>query len=100
VGGRGRRMVEFCPKCGTVLIPKKKKETIYLVCKNCGYSKKLESKKGYKSKHKVEEEKKTKILVMEATPQDKEKIVEEKELLQEYYEILLETMEQEQAEEF
>jgi len=91
-------MVEFCPKCGTILIPKRESGKIYLTCGNCGYSKLLESEKGYKSKHKVEEEKKIKILVMEPTPRDKEKITAHKELLQEYYEVFLETMEQEEVE--
>jgi len=91
-------MVEFCPKCGTILIPKKEKEKIMLSCSKCGYSKELKSERGYKSKHKVEEDKKIKILVMEPTTRDKEKITAHKELLQEYYEVLLETMEREEIE--
>lgn len=91
-------MVEFCPKCGTILVPKKDKEKILLTCNQCGYSKELKSGKGYKSRHRVEEDKKIKIMVMEPTTMDKEKITAHKELLQEYYEVLLETMEQEEIE--
>ena len=93
-------MVEFCPNCGSILVPKKGEKGTSLYCIKCGYSKPLVSDRGYKSKRKVEEEEKVKILVAEATrPRDRERIREEKELLQEYYEILLESMqEQEEAE--
>ena len=36
--------MEFCPKCGTRLVPKKKSERkIFLVCPKCGYEKPAET---------------------------------------------------------
>ena len=32
--------MEFCPKCGSLMIPVKKKKNIYMHCKKCGYEKK------------------------------------------------------------
>ncbi len=34
-------MVEFCPKCGSMMIPKKVKGRTILVCTSCGYVKKV-----------------------------------------------------------
>lgn len=37
--------MEFCPKCGTRLLPRKKKDTkkVYLACPKCGYRKPTEA---------------------------------------------------------
>ena len=37
--------MEFCPKCGTRLIPERKKgeKRTYLICPKCGYEKKAEA---------------------------------------------------------
>ncbi|RLE50288.1 MAG: transcription factor S [Candidatus Methanomethylicota archaeon] len=32
-------MVEFCPKCGKMLMPKKESDEVVLVCRSCGYTK-------------------------------------------------------------
>jgi len=41
--------MEFCPKCGTRLVPKKvkseKKESLTLTCPKCGYKKRMASEK-------------------------------------------------------
>ncbi len=41
--------MEFCPKCGTRLVPKKakseKKESLTLTCPKCGYKKRIVSEK-------------------------------------------------------
>ncbi|MEM1775774.1 MAG: transcription factor S, partial [Nitrososphaerota archaeon] len=34
--------MEFCPKCGKVMLMKKKSSNVVLVCSKCGYEKKLE----------------------------------------------------------
>ncbi len=44
--------MEFCPKCGSILFPEKKKNGVYLVCRNCGYK----TKEGSGKRMKVEEE--------------------------------------------
>lgn len=87
-------MVEFCPRCGSILVPVKKRRRIHLVCNRCGYSKMARAKSGYKVREKVPEDKKAKVLVYTASEErGKERIEEERELLQEYYEVFLETME-------
>lgn len=64
--------MEFCSKCGTILMPQEKGKNVWLVCPDCGSYKKLkkeedykigeEKKRGEKSKVAiVEEERKTKI---------------------------------------
>ncbi len=37
--------LQFCPKCGTMLVPNKKEDKIVMVCKKCGH----ESNKASKS---------------------------------------------------
>lgn len=32
-------MVEFCPKCGKMLVPKREADFVALVCRGCGYVK-------------------------------------------------------------
>jgi DNA-directed RNA polymerase subunit M len=43
------KAMEFCPKCGTRLVPKKckdeKRETLTLICQKCGYKKQIISEK-------------------------------------------------------
>jgi DNA-directed RNA polymerase subunit M len=43
----GRVVMEFCPKCGSCLVPKKqkRKKTIVLVCPKCGYKREAVSGK-------------------------------------------------------
>ena len=38
-------MMEFCPQCGTRLVPEKKKggKRVFLVCPRCGYRKPIET---------------------------------------------------------
>ncbi len=53
----GERM-EFCPKCGSLMIPKKEGKKLILVCRNCGYIMEEAEVKGYRlrrrPKHKEE----------------------------------------------
>jgi len=93
-------VVEFCPKCEALLIPIKDKGKTYLVCRLCGYRKEIRSSEGYKSVLKVSEEKRSKITVMEETREiSREDRERAKELMQEYYEVFLETMETEEQQE-
>ena len=90
-------MVEFCPKCGSLLVPVKKNNKIFLVCPKCGYEKEVKKSKNnsYRKTFKISEDKKTKTAILEEnTKINKEEKVREKELLKEYYEIFLETMEE------
>jgi len=90
-------LVEFCPKCGSLLVPKKEHNKVILFCSRCGYSKKVKEISGYKSIEKIPEKKKSRIAVVEKKSIDKKKVEEEQELLKEYYEVLLTTMEQEET---
>ena len=81
--------MEFCPNCGSVLIPAKKNGKTVLKCRKCGYEKAV-GEKGYKTIEKVSEEKKTRVDILEV-PVSKKRAEEEKEFVQEYYEIFLES---------
>jgi len=86
-------MVDFCPKCETMLLPVSKGGKSYLVCPKCGYTKEVKEPSKYRSIVKVGAEKKTKTAVLEEVGEiSKEKREKERELLQEYYEVFLETM--------
>jgi DNA-directed RNA polymerase subunit M len=54
--------VEFCRKCGTILVPVKKGRSTYMTCRKCGYK----TKKTIKDiKIKTVEKKKKGIIVLE-----------------------------------
>ena len=84
-------MVEFCPKCGSILIPERRKGKVMLVCKRCGYVKEG-SGSGYKQSQRVDKKLKTKLAVVSGEQTRKLKD-EEREMLKEYYETFLRTME-------
>lgn len=93
--------MEFCAKCGKLLIPSKKDDKIYLVCRSCGLEKPASESKGYKIVQKVDEGKRRKTLVVEE-PQikgRKKKEEEERELMADYYEVFLDNFQEEGAEE-
>jgi len=46
--------MEFCPKCGKILIPKKKGKSKVLVCPKCGYESSLEGSDSYEVEDEVE----------------------------------------------
>jgi len=86
--------MEFCPKCGGVLTPQKVEGKSHLVCRRCGYRKEDVGGRSYRVREEVSREKREKLIVLEgARGREREKIEEERELLKEYYEIFLESME-------
>lgn len=86
--------MEFCPKCGAILVPTNVGDKTYLVCKKCGHRKRVLSKGRYVVRGEVSGDKRGKVLVVEgAKEREKEKIEEEREILKEYYEVFLESME-------
>lgn len=88
--------MEFCPKCGSLMVPQQSEGKKYLVCKKCGYKKEVATKQGYMQREEISLDKRGKLIVLEsADKRDKEKIEEERELLKEYYEVFLESMESE-----
>ncbi|HDH07243.1 MAG TPA: DNA-directed RNA polymerase subunit M [Thermoproteales archaeon] len=86
-------MVEFCPRCETVLVPVRENGKVFLVCRRCGFRKEAKSSTSYKTTIKVSEEKHARTAVIEETYElSQEERERQKELLKEYYEVFLETM--------
>ena len=84
-------MVEFCPSCGSILVPQRKGGQALLVCRSCGYTKKAAGE-SYMQREKLDRRKKTKVTAVSRATE--EKMSEEKrEMLKEYYEVFLATME-------
>jgi DNA-directed RNA polymerase subunit M len=91
-------MVRFCPRCGAPMIPVKKGNEIYLKCTRCGYEIKANKKDldSYRIKYHVEEEKR--VVTSKATEARKAALSpEEREILREYYEVFLETFQEEEG---
>jgi len=86
-------MVEFCPRCGSILVPQKKEGSTVLVCRRCGYQKKAEGS-GYKQSETVDKKSKTKVTVVSREEVAEGMSEEQRELLKEYYEVFLSTMEE------
>lgn len=86
--------MEFCPKCGSLMIPKKKHDGLYLVCTSCGYEVKAKDARGYSTRESVSEEKKTKVSVFEVGGARADE--EERSQLREIYEVFLETLAEEE----
>lgn len=70
-------MVMFCPKCGGLMVPRKKNGKTILVCSKCGYiidpsaSKSSNRISGYKLTTKIEHSEKDKIIVIDEAKQPK-----------------------------
>ncbi len=91
--------MEFCPKCGKLLIPNKKDSKIYLICRNCGFEKPASESKGYKIVQPVDENKRRKTLVVDASQiKGRKRKEEERELMADYYEVFLENFQEEGGE--
>ncbi len=91
-------MVRFCPRCGGPMIPVKKGNEIYLRCTRCGYEIKADKKtaQSYTLKFHVDEEKR--VVTSKATEAKKAALSpEEREILREYYEVFLETFQEEES---
>ena len=65
-GGAG--LMEFCPKCGSLMMPKKVKGKVVLICVSCGFEKTVESAKIaelYEISEKIHHSPKEEIAVIE-----------------------------------
>ena len=92
--------MEFCQKCGKLLIPVKKDEKITLICKSCGYEKPASEAKGYKIMQPVDETKRRKTLVVEGQEiKGGKRKEEEHELIKDNYEIFNDTGSEESEDE-
>lgn len=36
--------MEFCPKCGSLMMPKRSGDSVFLICSRCGFSREVSSK--------------------------------------------------------
>lgn len=90
--------MKFCPKCGTMLIPVREEGKTYLVCSGCGYKESLREGSRYKLESKTSNE--SRVKTTSVVSSEKEKLRKSEELEQEkenYYEIFLELMSEEEG---
>ncbi len=79
--------MEFCPKCGTVLVPTKVGRSKRLVCSRCGYKGKVKKPASYKISEKGKETREVAIIVEKKKKKSKKPAEREYELERpEYYE--------------
>lgn len=67
--------MEFCPKCGTMLVPTKVGRSRRLTCSRCGYKGKVKKPTAYKIREKGKEAREVAVIV-EKKKKKKEKPVE------------------------
>ena len=61
-------MLEFCPKCGSMMIPKKKEGKTILVCPSCGYIKEVgETGKGVIIRKKIRHKESERMFILDTT---------------------------------
>ena len=82
-------LMEFCPKCGTVLVPAKVGRSRRLTCPRCGYKGKARKPTSYKIREKWKEAKEVAVIVEEKKkrkPAEKEYEIEPPEYYEEEFE--------------
>ncbi|MEM3615048.1 MAG: hypothetical protein QXX09_00145 [Candidatus Methanomethylicia archaeon] len=90
--------MEFCEKCGNLLVPEKRDGEIVLVCRSCGFIKKCTSQT-YKVKQNIDENKRRTITILsESEIKGIKRSKEELELMEDYHKATLELMEEEEEE--
>ena len=58
--------MDFCPKCGSLLRPQRKKGKIFLVCPRCGYKKTIQkTSQVYRTVRRIEHKPTEKTIVIE-----------------------------------
>ena len=79
--------MEFCPKCGSLLLPTKKGRSFKLVCQRCKYTRKLKDRKDMKG-YKISEDGKEvqEIAIVKAEKKKKVRPRETERENTEYYE--------------
>ncbi|MHA1906151.1 MAG: DNA-directed RNA polymerase subunit M [Candidatus Thorarchaeota archaeon] len=68
--------MEFCDKCGAMMLPHKKDKKKILKCRECGYEKPLKTD-GYKVEFRVKHSPKEKIVVVEEEDQTGSEMTED-----------------------
>lgn len=91
-------MVKFCPRCGGPMLPVKKEDGIYLKCARCGYEIKADKKTAELYRMRFQVDRGKRVLTSKATEAKKLALSpEEREILREYYEVFLETFQEEEG---
>lgn len=82
--------MDFCPKCGTLLVPTKVGRSTRLTCARCGYKGKLKAPASYKISEKGKEEREVTIIIdkkkKSTKPTEREYEAEPPEYYEEFYE--------------
>lgn len=73
----GRTVLEFCDKCGALMLPVKKERKTVLKCRECGHEKKAERSPKYKVEYRIRHSPKEKIVVVEPRHDDEEDLSED-----------------------
>jgi len=82
-----------------MLVPERRDGETVLVCRSCGFVKKIENSNSYKVTYSVEEGKRRKMAVVsEAEMKMIKKTKEEQELMEDYYRLFLETYAESESE--
>ncbi len=73
--------MEFCEKCGTLMLPKrdetdteKSKKSLVLQCRECGHEKIVKSAPAYKVEYRIKHSPREKIVVIEEDSRQKEEL--------------------------
>ena len=71
--------MEFCEKCGALMLPKKDegKKTITLACRECGHEKSVRSPPEYKVEHRIKHSPREKIIIVEEETKQSEEMTED-----------------------
>ncbi|MBA7597397.1 hypothetical protein ES703_04400 [subsurface metagenome] len=83
-------LMEFCPKCGSMLIPTKVRRSKQLTCPRCGYKSKIKKRAAYKISEKGKDAKEIPVIVdkkkKKKKPAEREFELETPEYSEEVYE--------------
>lgn len=82
-------LMEFCPKCGSMLIPTKVRRSKRLACPRCGYKSKIKKRAAYKISEKGKEATEIPVIVdkkKKKKPAEREFELESPEYEEEVYE--------------
>ncbi len=82
-------LMEFCPKCGSMLIPTKVRRSKRLACPRCGYKSKIKKRAAYKISEKGKEATEIPVIVekkKKKKPAEREYELEPPEYEEEVYE--------------
>ena len=69
--------MEFCEKCGALMLPKKKDDKPILKCRECGHEKSVKTPPAYKVEYRIKHSPREKIVVVEEGDRPREEMSED-----------------------